>query len=401
MISYKVPEEQWTEKIIKTLPSEDDRFEYTENIDTAKIEQEICAFANSFGGTLFLGIEDKNISIKGVEKMKGNKPMTLWLEQKIPVLLEFRFGSFRVREVKLTAATQKKIGSNKTVISIDIFDSDMTPYQVVQTRKYYRRENSSAKEAPHSYLAYLWSRSSSEKTNVVQHWIREFLTPLISFTQNSLYEFQHLKFFGQIENPGSQSFYVIQYNNSKKYNELLNSRSANQFLRTYIKLSPQIDNLSNAFEKFENFISDFIHNILEDKALENVVRELYKDCLSRQRPPVSYDESKHPLMMLSALVGIHGISSLAENQNHLIRFTSRYLAYVFFDFQLKTTAWGDSGFIDFCKSLLDKLKDHKNFIEKKENLKLLTNNVILEAEKLFDEADTLREELCLRHNTIY
>ncbi len=402
MISYQVPEAQWTEKMVKNLPSEDDRFEFKEIIDIDKIAQEICAFANSFGGTLFLGIEDKNGQIKGIDKKKGNKPITLWLEQKIPVLLEFRFGSFRVREVNLTPSTQKKIGSDKTVVSIDVFDSDLTPYQVVQTRKYYRRENSSSIAAPHSFLSYLWSRNSSEKTNVVQYWITDFLTPLIHFTQNVSFQIKNLEFFGEFKNPGgSESFYILQFTNLEEFNKINNKLSANQFLRTYKNLEPKIKDLSESLQAFEDFIYDFIENILENENLQNVIREKYKTYISNQNPPWTYDQSEHPFKMLSNLLAIQDITSLSNNETYLKFYTSRFMVYDFFEFHLKFSTWKDEAFKNFCSDILEELIDCEYFIERKSMMEQIKNEIILKASSLFEDADTLREELCLRHNTTY
>ena len=403
MISYKVPEEQWTEEMVKDLPSEDDRFEFKETVDIEKITKEICAFANSFGGTLFLGVEDKNAGIKGVDKIKGNKPITLWLEQIIPTKLEFRFGSFRVRDVKLTSSTQKKIGLDKTVISVDVFDSELTPYQVVQTRMYYRRENSSSKEAPHSYLAYLWNRNSSNKTQVVQHWVTDFLSPLIFLTQSIKREFQHLEFWGEFMTPsGSDSFYVLRIIYWEKWEELTEGLSANQFLRNYKKLKTQIEELSQTLKALDNFVNSLIENILEDEMVKEVIRERFKLYLSNQNPPPPYDESKHPLQMLSVLVGIQELSSLSTNQVHLIYYTSRYLIYSLFTFKLKFATWKDESFyMNFCAEIANRLNENEEFINLKKEFGVLRENVIDRANSLFEESDILREELCLRHNTIY
>jgi Schlafen, AlbA_2 len=401
MISYKVPEEQWTEKMVKDLPSEDDRFEFKENIDIEKITKEICAFANSFGGTLFLGVKDKNSGITGVDSLKGNKPTTLWLEQIIPTKLEFRFGSFRVREVKLASSTQKKIGLDKAVISIDVFDSELTPYQVVQTRIYYRRENSSSKEAPHSYLAYLWSRNSSDKTQVVQYWITDFLTPLISFTQRVSYEVQNLKFWGNYKTPGDTSFYILEFINLENWSELLGKLSANQFLRTYSKLKLQIIEFSRALKTFDDFINNTIENILDNECIKEAIREKFKVYLSNQNPSPPYDNSKSPIQMLSTLVGVQELNALSNNQIALEYYTSHFLVYTLFDFELKFSTWKDESFKNFCAHITDSLSKYKEFIDKKNKLKELQENIISTSKVLLDEADTLREELCLRHNTTY
>lgn len=388
---------------MKSLPAEDDRFEYKENLDIEKISQEICAFANSFGGTLFLGVEDKNNGIKGIDRVKGNSPTTLYLEQIIPTRLEFRFGSFRVREVKLALATQERIGSDKAVVSIDVFDSDMAPYQVVRTRKYYRRENSSSIEAPHSYLAYLWSRNSSEKTTVVQYWIRDFLTPLISALNTVVPQFRSLEFPGSfVHAAGNESFWILRIVDLEGWQDLWNKLSANQFLRIYEGLRPQVDELSRSFRALDSFIDKTIKDILEDEDLQNVIRARYKTYLSNQHPTPPYDSSKPPLQMLATLLATQELPALANSEPSLVFYASRFLVYALFNFKMKFSTWKDESFWNFCVGIIDELKDNNGSMEqKKQEMDRLKQDIVSIVTALEKDGDILRHELCLRHNTTY
>lgn len=402
MISYQVPENQWNEDAVKNLPAEDDRFEYKETIDIEKISQEICAFANSFGGTLFLGVEDKNGEFRGVERRKGNKTVMLWLEQIIPVKLEFRFGSFRIREVALTVATQQQIGAEKTVISIDVFDSDLAPYQVVETRKYYRRENSSSKEAPHSYLAYLWSRNSSDKTRVVQHWVTDFVTPMILFAETINETFQQLKFWGTYQTIGGENFILFHFIDWKSWNELLKKLAGKQFLRANQRIEPLISDLTTSLSVFENFFNEFTSNLLTDKRVVQVFREKYDLYLSQQGlMPQASDSSVNYIQMLRALLVDRQVTALAADTSQMTAVTARFMSYALFGFQLRFADWKDEGFMNFCSTLINEVKNDKHFAVAKQKAEWLRKEVVLKAQSLSQEMDVLREELSLRHSTTY
>lgn len=398
MLSYNVPEEKWTEKTVKTLPGEDDRFEYKEEIDIEKISQEICAFANSFGGTLFLGIEDKNGVIKGVDKLKGNKPTTLWLEQTMPTKLEFRFGSFRIQEVKLTPKTQKKIGQDKVVISIDVFDSDLAPYQVVQTRKYYRRENTSSKEAPHSYLAYLWGRNSTDKTRVVQHWVTDFLSPLILSIERLIHSFQYLDFYGSFQTIDNANFIVLHPIDWQSWTELTNKISGKQFLRTYNYLEEPISNFSSALREFDDFMKDSEETFLRDEKIQNVIRERYELYLKRHQVHNNNIENlNHILLLLLSELQL----SFRNDISLAVSITSRYIMYVVFGFKFRFVDTKDEAFKNYCVDLVNESEPNHHLEIIRSNMEKLRNNVLNCGNNLIEQADSLRHELCLRHNTIY
>ena len=183
------PPEQWTEEKISEISDEDNRYEFKRGLILNKpqtefeedIAKEICALANSFGGTLFLGVIDKTKEIDGVPKIKkGRQSTKAWIEDIIPKLLEFRLPNFRVLEVLLSEETTSKIGSEKTVISIDIYDSDLAPHRSLKDDKYYYRQGSQSVLAPHHYLAFLWGRTSPNMSNVVNSWNKLYLNELIN-----------------------------------------------------------------------------------------------------------------------------------------------------------------------------------------------------------------------------
>src|SRR5688572_19356466 len=125
------PPDQWTEELLISLSGEDDRFEFksggilldeknrqpkADAVLCKELAIEICAFANSFGGTLFLGIRNTK-KIDGVQKFyKGNQsnPIKEWLDKKIASFLEFRLPNYRVTEVvDLSEETEQLLGEDK------------------------------------------------------------------------------------------------------------------------------------------------------------------------------------------------------------------------------------------------------------------------------------------------
>lgn len=105
-----VKREQWTEEQVTGLPvGEHDYFDrksgqlFDAPVDTNKLynllAKESCAFANSGGGHLILGVKDDG-TIDGVPSLfSGKTPTREWLEQKLPDLLDYRLVDFRVHTV--------------------------------------------------------------------------------------------------------------------------------------------------------------------------------------------------------------------------------------------------------------------------------------------------------------
>ncbi len=183
-MAYKHPD-KWTEDLFLSLPAEDNRYEWKlgkveslrdQNELRNKLGKELGAFANSFGGTLFVGISDDR-DIVGVDTIfAGRQSFKEWLENVIPSLTEMRLQAFRVTPVELTRKTQEKIGEEKIVLAIDVQDSDLAPHQTAKDHKYYYRVSSKSEPAPHHYLAFLWGRTNPNMANVWVGGSRHSLT---------------------------------------------------------------------------------------------------------------------------------------------------------------------------------------------------------------------------------
>jgi predicted HTH transcriptional regulator len=92
--------ERWAEAEIEDLPAgEHDYFDRKSGLLFEKthfedvVAKALCAFANSGGGHLILGVDDRGIP-DGLPRLKGRTPMRESLEQKIPRLIDFPLQDF-------------------------------------------------------------------------------------------------------------------------------------------------------------------------------------------------------------------------------------------------------------------------------------------------------------------
>ncbi len=162
--------EDWTEDQINELPSgEHDYFDRKsgalfDNVSDRNnlsdtLAKAASAFANSGGGSLILGVTDAGV-IDGVPRISSGRTATRdWLEQKLPQLLDYRLGDFRVHVVLPTS--NSKIPSGRDVIVVDFGDSALAPHQSARDHTYYYRSAGRSIPAPHFYLELLRQRLTS------------------------------------------------------------------------------------------------------------------------------------------------------------------------------------------------------------------------------------------------
>jgi hypothetical protein len=161
-----VKRSEWTEDQISSLPAgEHDYFERKSGslFDAADrnplydtLAKAASAFSNSGGGHLVLGVRDDG-TFDGVPAVIAGRTRTRdWLEQKVPDLLDYRLGDFRVHTAIPSAPTQ--IPANREVIVIDFGDSALAPHQSARAHTYYYRSAGRSVPAPHFYLELLRQR---------------------------------------------------------------------------------------------------------------------------------------------------------------------------------------------------------------------------------------------------
>jgi hypothetical protein len=161
-----VKRQEWTEDQVNGLPDgEHDYFDRKsgalfDSTDRNGLYETLAkaasAFSNSGGGHLVLGVAD-NGTFDGVPMVIAGRTTTRdWLEQKIPDLLDYRLGDFRVHAV--VPSTPSQIPADRELIVIDFGDSGLAPHQSTRNHVYYYRSAGRSVPAPHFYLELLRQR---------------------------------------------------------------------------------------------------------------------------------------------------------------------------------------------------------------------------------------------------
>lgn len=420
------PPKRWTEKELLGLSGEDDRYEFksgrilndektqqpkSENILCNELAVEICAFANSFGGTLFLGIKN-NKKVDGISKFykgKNSNPFKEWLDKKIAHFLEFRLPNYRVTEVEdLSNETSDLLGEDKVIIAVDIFDSDLAPHQCKFDNKYYYRQSSNSNPAPHHYLAYLWSRTNSNMSSVVNSWFQLYLNGFIELLEKTANYFERRN-FNAIDFPfGNPTIHIrriifFELENWKIFNSTL---TAKQFLRTYPDFNSKRMEFTELVESFFYHFSELEKLVETSPEFEQTVRQLVINFMQRERIPDIEQYKNKPFEEILRHFGanffegqVRGISEYPkELKDVLIRMTAYNLLNLDLD-----TASQYTIFFTFCKEqIANKFSESLEIINSKTNeINILMNKVSEMARNLYLEAEELRYALALKHNTTY
>lgn len=344
------PPNKWTEDQVDDLPfGEDNRYERKSGQQLEKgeteffngIAKEIGAFANSFGGTLFIGVTDANEKV-GIPKIaKGRTPTERWLENKIPTLFELRLQNFKVSIVELSTDTQSRIGADRCIVGIDILDSDLAPHQCVFDHRYYYRLNSSSVPAPHHYLAFLWTRTSSNMSQVATWWLRDFLSPLIDLLE-SIRVFFDVKLFNisanRIYDYGPFK-YEIDFCKWIEWQRLTRTAVAEFFLSTFPVTKGQLDQFNWKTLSFEKTIRKLQNALSESPVFLDQVKDVYERMGSRHGLGRSEYEQDNIEQIISRVLGQLGLqmsNQPVEAKENLIRFISYALLEI--DFMMPTHA---------------------------------------------------------------
>jgi hypothetical protein len=407
------PPEKWTEALIRNISGEDNRYEFKEwgrdwaNPDKYKdkveslISAEVCALANSFGGTLFFGVQDKTKKITGIPRNpRGNANAESWIENLIPNWLEFRLPDFRVLEVELTEDTKKLIGTDKTVISIDIYDSDLAPHSLKGGNKYYYRQNSKSEPAPHHYLAYLWGRSNSNMGHVVLTWFKGYLNPLINVLEKFARDFESKSFDGSthlaegtLYMKRTIFFDLASWSGSHK------TLTAKQFLRTFPVIKDRLDAFTVLAGKFLEEVEDLEDVLLSSRELQKafqymLTQEFFEDEFR------GLDTSK-PIENLAHNIRENSRSDQFKNlllhpkdfKRHLAQNTTYLLM------NLDPSCKGNPLAFELAKKYI--ITTFNKPLEAVEKISKLRIEISEKALSLANEIDELRHNLSLRHVTTY
>jgi predicted HTH transcriptional regulator len=104
-----------------------------------QLSKHVSAFANSGGGTIVFGVEDKpidgmrHLGINGGVSLSVKNGTKEWLEDIIPKLVEFPLASFNVYTIPRIDSSSA-IAEGKGLIIVDIPSSEVAPHQADDKR---------------------------------------------------------------------------------------------------------------------------------------------------------------------------------------------------------------------------------------------------------------------------
>ena len=151
-----------TDKLLASLPpdGEDDRWELKRadilNNKTAlkkELGKQVSAFANSGGGYLVIGIDEKDLqNPQPCEQYVGRQPMRDYLSALTEQSVEYPIRHFKVHRIPFAD------DGEKSIFVVEIEDSPAAPHQAKEEKTYYYRIDGHSKPAPHFHLELLRNR---------------------------------------------------------------------------------------------------------------------------------------------------------------------------------------------------------------------------------------------------
>jgi hypothetical protein len=190
------PVAEWTEEDVLSLPHGE--FDWLEakgrraldlTLPTVReadvlenLAKEICAFANSGGGQLILGLANPtsgtsnwNVDDGGIStSIKGKISTKEWLEDVIPNLLEFPLTEFNVYPIT-PKGSNSQIISDRALYVVDIADSSNAPHQSARDKRYYARVAGKSQPISHRMVVDIMSRRQHPKIELEFSIERKFI----------------------------------------------------------------------------------------------------------------------------------------------------------------------------------------------------------------------------------
>jgi hypothetical protein len=373
------PPHKWTEDLVDELPfGEDDRYERKSGAEISKQElesfskklaKEIGAFANSFGGTLFIGVADDNSKVGVPSIAKGRTPTDRWLENIIPALFELRLQHFRISRVELSPNTQSLLGNDRLIIAIDVYHSELAPHQCVFDHRYYYRSNSESRPAPHHYLAFLWGRTNSNMSRVATWWIKDFLKPLIDLLGDIQKEFNQNTFLLEsipVQIHSHARINRIDFFSRETWEGLLSSDVGEYFLSTFPLIHEAVTSFGENISEFDKALNRLEKSIEDSPFLLNQLIDFYENMIRNERIPRRQYENSNLQEITQLILGqLHlQISHYpAEGKDNLVRL----IAYTFLGLNLTFPMHAlpdESVLLSVSKDIANELKSKDDSITK-------------------------------------
>jgi hypothetical protein len=134
------------------------------------LAKEVSAFANSGGGTIVYGIvnaqagKERSVDDGGIslDIKNGTKE---WLEDVIPTLVEFPLPKFNVYAITKDHGG-RTVGDGRSIILIEVPDSEAAPHQSVRDQRYYARVGGKSKPIGHRMVTDITGRAKHPKMEV-------------------------------------------------------------------------------------------------------------------------------------------------------------------------------------------------------------------------------------------
>ncbi len=417
---YKVPDE-WTEEMFLNLPDEDDRYEYKSGMlfDHAigdqkledklaeKLGKEIGALVNSFGGTLFIGVRDKSKEIDGCPVIfKGRESVKDWLEKKIPEWFDFRLYSFRINTVRLSEETQDRIGADRSLLHVDLWDSGHLPHQLKYDRHYYYRENSSSVFAPHYFLSFVANSRLPAMSEKVKLWCTQFLNPAIEFLKETEMGLRHRTFFPRHRNlPNGATGTDIDLFDFSKWGEFAGGSvlAAKQFFYVYPDTRKRCESLFGiglALERSMKGLVDAVHASPYLTAFCGPELKRLNDGVRGFELP----ETDGEIMRLLGQKLKFGINHLTGEETAVETRTSmsRMVAWNLLEFLVTGRPWGhDAGFWELAQRAAPVLNTDLAVREAKAGVKAEMETCENDCAELLRFLDVQRDEITATYATTY
>ena len=132
--------------------------------ETREIAKDVSAFANSDGGIIIYGVNEKNNHADSLSPVVGNIFSKEWLEQIIQSKIEKRIQNLRIYPIRIDA------DNDKTVYVVKIPRSPDAPHMSADKR-YYRRYNFSSVPMEEYEVRDLFYRKTSSNLIVAGCWL--------------------------------------------------------------------------------------------------------------------------------------------------------------------------------------------------------------------------------------
>lgn len=306
MVTQK--KDRWTEEEVAALPAgEQDYFERksgavlsSPNFDDA-FAKALCAFANSRGGHLILGVADDG-TIDGAPAIrKGRQSTKDWLEQIIPYSLNYPLQDFRVHEV--SSSSPSAIPPGQVVIVIDVGDSALAPHQTSKSKTYYYRAGGRSEPAPHFYLDTLWGRQSFPSAKVARAWLDDVIRPALSSLRYAMEMVGRKKWVWDVDQKSLSGVYPM----LPPYQ--FTSANAEQFLEFYPEIRDLLQqhdesllNLQHSLEKLAAWLREGvgIEEVYDNSTTPERLAEL-RTAVSAETDRLGSDEA-----LINAIFGYSG-----------------------------------------------------------------------------------------------